>query len=245
MNTELVLHEIGLSEGEIKVYLALLKIGSTPVSKIKEKTNLHRTTIYDFLEKLINKSLVSYVVKNNVNFYSAVHPNKLLDFVNEKQENVKQILPKLIDIANLDKDEINVRVYKGVEGMKTLLNDVLREGKDFIAFGVEEKLFKEKFPFLMDSYFAKEKAVGIKERLLASEDTSFIFDSPTITYRFVPKNLFNPTPTMTFGDKVAMIIWEPLTIIVVKNKQLADSFRKHFELVWKTASRTQKKKKSK
>jgi len=238
-----VLHGIGSSEGETRVYLALLKLGASPVSKIKEKTNLHRTTIYDFLEKLINKSLVSFVVKNNVNFYSAVHPNKLLDFVNEKKDNVEEILPELISLASLREGDISVRVYKGIEGAKTLFYDVLREGKDFVAFGVEEKLFKDKFAFLMETYFVKEKEAGIKERILVSEETSFVFDSPSITYRFVPKKFFEPTATLTYGNKVAMIIWEPLTIVVVENKQLADSYRKHFELLWRTASKVRKKSK--
>ena len=66
MDVKQVLSELGLSEGEIKVYMALLKLGSSPVSALKEETKLHRTTIYDFIEKLLNKGLVNHVIKNNV-----------------------------------------------------------------------------------------------------------------------------------------------------------------------------------
>ena len=103
MEIKEVLDKVGLNEGEIKVYLALLKLGSVQVSKIKDETNLHRTTIYDFIEKLINKGLVGYVIKNNVKYYTASHPSKLIDFVKEKEENLKEILPNLIKLSEFKK----------------------------------------------------------------------------------------------------------------------------------------------
>lgn len=241
METQKVLKDIGLSEGEIKVYLALLKLGSVPASKIKEETKLHRTTIYDFVEKLLNKGLINYVVKNNIKYYKATHPNKLLEFIKEKEENVKGILPALTKLAEFKKEEIKVEVYKGVEGFKTVLNDLLRIGEDMVAFGVDEVKFKERFPLLMKQYFKKEEDRGINERLLTSEDTEFIFKKKTTNYRFVPKEFFNPTPTIVYGNKIAIIIWEPLTIILIENPELADSYKKYFEMLWKIAKKKPKK----
>src|SRR3989344_5817490 len=100
------LHKIGLSDGETKVYLALLKLGSVPVSKLKEETHLHRTTIYDFVEKLLNKGLVTYVVKTGVKYYNAVNPEKLLEYVKEKEETVLDVLPHLAKIGSLMREEI-------------------------------------------------------------------------------------------------------------------------------------------
>lgn len=240
MEVDKALSEIGLSEGEIKVYLSLLKLGSVPVSQIKEETKLHRTTIYDFIEKLLNKGLVNYVIKNNVKFYKATHPNKLLEFVEEKEKNVKEILPQLKELAEFKKEELKVEVYKGVEGFKTVLNDILRAGKDIVAFGVEETKFKENFPVLIEQYFKKEEERGIAERLIASEDTKFIFKKKTTNYRFIPKEYFNPTPTMVYDDKIVIIIWAPLTVIVIENSELADSYKKSFEMLWKIASKKQK-----
>ena len=119
MDVKQVLSELGLSEGEIKVYMALLKLGSSPVSALKEETKLHRTTIYDFIEKLLNKGLVNHVIKNNVTYYNATHPNRLADFLKEKVEKLNNVLPELIKLSEFHKEEIKVEVYKGKEGYKT------------------------------------------------------------------------------------------------------------------------------
>lgn len=240
METQQILKDIGLSDGEIKVYLALLKLGSVPISKIKEETNLHRTTIYDFVEKLLNKGLVSYVIKNNIKHYKATHPTKLLDFVKEKEENINGILPDLIKLTEFKKEEINVGIYKGVEGLKTILNDVLKTRQNIVIFGIDEIKFKEKFPILIEQYFKREKEAGIKERLLASEDTNFVFDKETTAYRFIPEEFFNPTPTIVYGNKVIIIVWEPFTTILIENKELADSYKKYFEMLWGIAKRKPK-----
>lgn len=242
MDIQKPLKEAGLSEGETKVYLALLKLGSTTVNKIKEKTKIHRTTIYDFLEKLINKGLVNYVVQNNVNYYSATNPNKLLDLIKEKEDNIKEILPQLKHLAETKKEKITVGIYKGEEGFKTILNDMIRTKKDIIAFGVNEEEFKKRFPFLMEQYFRKEKENKIRERILTSEETKFIFKNKTITYRFIPKNFFNPTSIMIYGNKIVNLIWEPFTIILIENTDLADNYKKHFEILWKTGNKYPKNK---
>src|SRR3989338_1279088 len=103
-----VLAELGLSEGEIKVYLALLKLSSVPVSKIKEETQMHRTTIYDFLEKLLNKGLINYVIRNNVKYYTAANPTKLFEFLKEKQDHLQTILPELQKLHQFQQEETKV-----------------------------------------------------------------------------------------------------------------------------------------
>ncbi|MBU0471921.1 MAG: helix-turn-helix domain-containing protein, partial [Nanoarchaeota archaeon] len=209
MNKEETLKQIGLSDGEIKVYLALLKLGVSPVSNIKEETNLHRTTIYDFVEKLLNKGLASYVIKNKVKYFKAAHPDKLLSFVKEKEDNIKEALPELIKLTEFEREEIKVEVYKGKEGFKTLLNDYLRVGVDMVGFGVDETKFKERFPILMEQFFKKEKKAGMNERLLTSEKAKFTYNKKTTNYRYIPEEYFNPTPTIVYGNRVATVIWEP------------------------------------
>ena len=229
------LTSIGLSDGESTIYLALLKLGSSPVRKIKEETRMHRTTIYDFLEKLLTKGLASYVIKGGVKYYKATHPNKLLDYIKEKENMVNDVLPELDKLSAFHKDEITVEVYRGVEGVKTLLKDVLREGKDHVIFGIDESMFKEKLGPFMEWYFKEEKKRGFKERILTSDEASYVYGYQTAMYSYLPRESFNPTPTYVYGDNVAILIWEPFSVIRIKNAALADSYAKYFELLWKMA----------
>jgi HTH-type transcriptional regulator, sugar sensing transcriptional regulator len=242
MDINKALEEIGLSEGEIKVYLALLKLGSVPVSRIKEETHLHRTTVYDFVEKLLNKGLVNYVLKGGIKHYKATTPNKLLEFVKEKEEAIKEILPEIKRLSKHAQEEISVEVHKGKEGVKTLLNDMIRTKKDWIGIGVEDTDWERVAPLEIDRYFIKEAKAGIKGKVLASEETSFIYKMKQHEYRYLPREHFNPTNTIVYGDKTAIVIWDPLTVIIIENPSLADSYRKDFRIIWKFAKLKPKKK---
>jgi len=237
MNIETVLMDLGFSEGEISVYTTLLKFGPIKVSEIKEKSNLHRTTIYDFLEKLINKGIVNYHIKNNIKFYNATQPEKILDFLKEKEHSVNQIIPQLKELVNSQKEDFSVEVYKGPEGIKTILNEFIRNEKDLLIFGVDESYFKEILGSYMEHYFRKQKQIGFKERILTMKGVKELYSSKLIFYRFLPKESFNPTPTYVSEDYIAILVWEPLHIVKIKNKNLADSYKKHFELLWRIAEK--------
>lgn len=232
-----VLKELGLSDGEIKVYLALLKLGQTIVSEITKETRQHRTTIYDFLENLINKGLVNYVIKTGVKYYTATDPDKLLEILKEREDHLVAILPKLKALREIQQEEISVEVFKGVEGFKSVLNDTIKVKKDFYGFGFDEQMFKEKFPLLLEQYFKKEQEAGIKEYNLTRENPKFIYKKEHIQYRTIPEEFFEPTATAVYGDRVFIVIWEPFTTILIKNKGLAEAYRKYHKLLWKTAKR--------
>ncbi len=234
MAIEDALHRLGLSRGEAKVYLALLRRGPLPVRVIKETTGLHRTTIYDFLEKLLQKGLASSVRRGGVRQFQAAAPERLLDRAQEQSEAAAAVVPALKRAAAPAQD-LSVEVYAGVEGLKAILNDVHRVGEDYVLFGVDESLFKERLPRFMEQFLARERRLRIHERVLTRDDARFIYRRPSVRYRCIPKEFFNPTATMVWGDRVAIITWEPLAIVRIQNAPLADSYRKHFELLWRQA----------
>ena len=234
MEIKSVLQELGLSPGEIQVYLALLKLGSNPVSKIKEETGLHRTTIYDFIEKLLNKGLVNYVIKNNIKFYRAAHPNKLVEFLKEKQKKLAEILPELSELAEYQPEDVKVEVYKGKEGLKTVMLECIRTGEDTIGIGVDDELYKKALPIFIEQYQKMLKEHNMHERILTKLNSSYLFDPSNTEYKFISSEHFSPTSTLIYGDKVQIVLWEPsLTTLLIHNKKLADDFKKHFESLWK------------
>ena len=72
------LKEFGFSERESKVYIALLELGETTTGKISKMTRLNSSKIYDILERLIDKGLVSYVLKNKIKYFNALEPQNIL-----------------------------------------------------------------------------------------------------------------------------------------------------------------------
>ena len=76
-----VLKKVGISEGEIKVYSALLDTGKSPVNIIHEKVGMERRNIYDILNKLIERGLVTYITENKRRLFQVSHPNKIIEYI--------------------------------------------------------------------------------------------------------------------------------------------------------------------
>ncbi|MCK4590012.1 MAG: helix-turn-helix domain-containing protein [Nanoarchaeota archaeon] len=238
MDIPAVLSELGLSEGEAKVYLALLKLGPSPVGVITKKTGQHRTTIYDFLDHLLEKGLVSHSTKEGVKIYKVAHPSRLMDFLKEKEDHLNQIMSELNKLYEYKKEELSIEVYGGKEGHKALLNLYLRTKKTNHVIGFEEIKYEQLDKPMMRRFFKQMKEKKLHEYAIVSDKTKFVYPksiAPNTHYRYIDDKYFNPNPIMTFGDYVAIHIWEPLTIVVIKSKQLAEGYRKYFKLLWNIA----------
>lgn len=237
------LKEIGLTEGETAVYLALLKLGSSNVHQLKKETKIHRTTIYDFLEGLANKGLISDLIEKGMHYYTAAPPQKLFGILETKKDHLGLVMKTLEDLSKFEKQEIKVEVFRGKEGFRTVTNEISKRKSELLGFGIDEKKFEEVLGIEMLQIFRKEKEAGITERIITWEGAKFIYGEPHIQYRFIPRQYFSPTPITIFSDIVSIQIWEPFTIIMIKNKELAESYKKHFELLWSIATPAKNKRK--
>ena len=89
METE-SLRNLGLTDSEIKVYLALLELGSTTKGPIVDKSRVASSKIYELLEKLSQKGLISTVIRSGTRYFEAAPPSRLLDYLKEKEANLKE-----------------------------------------------------------------------------------------------------------------------------------------------------------
>ena len=139
-----VLKKIGLSEGEIKVYDALLEIGVTSINNIHEKVGIDRRNIYDILNKLIERGLVSYIEENGKRIFKVSNPDRILSYIEEKKSSlndikseVEKIVPTMKTIFNSDKQELFAEIFKGAEGLKAVWDDILNYKESYwIGSGV-------------------------------------------------------------------------------------------------------------
>src|SRR3989344_3745202 len=101
------LKEIGLSDGEIKTYLELIKHDETLVSELAERTGINRTMTYQILNNLLKRGFVSYVIKNNVKYFRASNPSRILEFLKEKELNIQKLLPDLLKVSSKTEKKYN------------------------------------------------------------------------------------------------------------------------------------------
>src|SRR3989338_5382046 len=96
---------LGLTKLESKVYLTLLDLGPSLAGLITRKSGIHRRSVYDALERLIQKGLIGYIVKNNRKYFEASNPERLVDLLREKEATVQHLLPQLQARYNQTKEK--------------------------------------------------------------------------------------------------------------------------------------------
>ena len=246
MNTS-ILKKIGLTENEIKIYLDLLKSGVSTAYEIGKRTGIYRVHVYDKLEQLMDKGLVTHVFKGAKKFFQATSPEKIKHYLEDKkrdlenqEEEVNLLLPELEAISNLPKEDTFVEVFKGKEGLKYFLKDIIKDKEEVLVTGIEDIKYQEAIPVFMKQYFRDLRKLKIKERIITSKKEGvFMFSkdiAPTTNYRFLEEKQFNPTNTFVYGSKVVIVTWgTPVMAVMIKNKEIAVTYRNHFEHLWKVA----------
>src|SRR3989344_7982952 len=101
MNTR-ILQDIGLTEGESKVYMALLELGTTTTGPIVKKSGISASKVYEILNRLAEKGLVSHIIKASTKYFRAADPERIIEYIEEKEkdiaskkEEMKKIVPQL------------------------------------------------------------------------------------------------------------------------------------------------------
>src|SRR3990167_3267303 len=119
------LKELGLTDNEVRIYLLLLKQGMMNPSEISQKLGLHRGYIYDALERMQEKGVVNFILKDNKKYFQATSPENLVELLKFRLENFQKIVPDLMKIAELKKEETEVELHKGKRVYRTLLKDMI------------------------------------------------------------------------------------------------------------------------
>jgi sugar-specific transcriptional regulator TrmB len=241
-----VLKKLGLTNNEVEVYITLLSNGEISVYKLASRSGLHRQVCYDALERLLEKGFVSYIIKDNKKYFKPIEPKKIKNYLDEKKEELNLVLPQLEEIFFEKKEETKVEVVKGKLVLRIIYNDIFKTVKNskgtMYAMGIDEEKFLEFDKIAIKQYIAKMKRSKLKEKLLSKESSKTFFEGPQSEYRLLPDHLFNPNPTHIYGNKVAIILWgNPMHGIIMENDQVADAYRKYFQILWNIAKKRKKK----
>lgn len=232
------LQQLGMNLNEAKIYLALLELGQAQAGALSKETQINRTTIYDSIERLIEKGLVSYTIQANKKVFQPIAPKTLLEQVTEKESIIKEILPELESLFKESKEKEETNIYKGRKGIRSILNDILNY-KEYVAFGSSGRFLEiMKHDFIL---FQKQKNdKKIKARVILSE-SSRKTEQVKLAYsnfKYIPDEFTAPTTTFVYGNKTAIIVWsENPVATLIESKEVAESYLHYFELLWRIAKK--------
>ncbi len=246
MKTEL-LEEIGLTKSEIKVYLALLELGSSTTGPIVDKAHIASSKIYEVLEKLIDKGLASYVIKAGTKHFEAANPERILDYVEEKEQNlkkqkqaVKKVLPELLLKKTLGEHKSEATIYKGIKGLHSAFYEALKDipnKSEVYAYGVPSRSKEVNRFFIKFGKELSKRKILFKQIFTheAKGELQTLTENNPGEIRYHPPSLSIPAAVNIFGNKVIIFPYETkseILLISIKNKNIAESFKAQFESFW-------------
>ena len=245
---EAVLEKIGLTPTESKVYLALLDLGEAKTGDILKKARLNSGRIYEVLDSLHKKGLVSSIVKKKVKLFIPSPPERVLDYMNQelsdlenRKNDFEKALPELTQKFKQLKQKTSVEVFFGIEGLKTAYSLFFKEAekdKNLYVHGIisKKEYSKEVLDVLLYNVYKKRIELKLKTKKLISEearkDKIFSQDKSEIKYL--------PYPSITsmemLGDlTVIQFFQDPIIVILINNKGVVSDYKKQFEFLWRIA----------
>ncbi len=136
------LEEIGLSDKEAQVYLALLEVENATISDIAKKTKVNRTTVYPVLQSLEKKGLASEVPVGKKIHYQAAPPERLESFIErqkvvleEHSARLKDIIPQIKSVSRDIGERPIIKFFEGYEGAVSAFEEFYADHKSTDRYG--------------------------------------------------------------------------------------------------------------
>jgi predicted transcriptional regulator len=232
------LQEVGLSKNESKIYLSLVELGRCTVKQISDATGIHRSNIYETLQKMAEKGLVSAVMVQGRKYYNSTKPESLFSLLEHKRAVLLQLLPDLTKLHDKhpDESEHTVDVYQGTQGLKQILNFMVQEGEPIYAFGIPANT-ADIMKYFIANFHEERVAKKIPIFQLyddgAEERLKYLNSLPHTQVKLFKEGVRSPATTSIFGDYVTIWVWsKPEFCLLIKSKSMAQAYKQHFDVLW-------------
>lgn len=239
-----ILEDLGLTSGEIKVYLALLELGNSTAGPVIEKSKLQNSVVHRALNSLIEKGLISFILEGKRKVYQASNPENFHDFIETKKQRFEKILPELKQKQKISKKNTFGEIFKGKKGINQLYLTILNsKGKEYNTFGGGSEVT---YDVMGETWWLNMHTKRIAKKLPCRQ----VFDESIrsfgnrlnkkrlTTIKFLPKEYAQLQETIICGDLVGIAIFTDKPYgILIKDKVVAEGYRKQFEILWKKAKK--------
>ena len=244
------LKNIGLSENEAKVYMAMLELGPSTMLQIAGKAGINRPTAYAQLESLKKRGLVSMVSKGKKSLFAAEAPNQLESMLEReekdielKKEELGRVLPDLATMYNLGGEKPVVRFFEGIEGLMKMQDEFLKSKEKMIyAIAAMDDVLKV-FPNQKKAYAPRRVAKGIRSKMLYTSSAGVMF--PPHDEQMLRETKFVSPDKLPFSADIT--IWDDhvaitsvrgkLSGVIITHPEIANSFKNLFNLLWVAADK--------
>ena len=164
---ERILTENGLGEKEVKIYLAALEAGEATVAAVARRAGVERTTVYNLLEDMRKKGLLSFTKRRGIQHVSALPPRVLVDRFKKSASLAESILPQLLELGYSSPLKPRMRFYEDMNGLKDILREVSHSKYPTAGFTDYAAMPKELLTFICKEVVPRRRTHKNFIRLLA------------------------------------------------------------------------------
>ncbi|MBT6519428.1 hypothetical protein HOK51_06255 [Candidatus Woesearchaeota archaeon] len=242
-----ILESVGFTKGEIKVYLSLLELGETTTGSIIKSSQITGSKVYEILERLIQKGLVSYIIREKTKYFQTAPPKRLMDYINKKQteladqkNQIESIIPKLESIQKSTQKTQSSQIFEGYAGVRTVFNlilDSLKPGETYQVFTLGDELKNDRVVMFLQNHHQRRIQKKIKVQLIANTKEKKLLQKHLKYKGMNIKYCKDPVPVgvFIFKDHVATFTFKQKpTAFLIKSSQIAKSYKDFFTNLWKT-----------
>ncbi len=238
--------DLGFTEKEAKVYLALLELGTQPASVIAKKTQFPKATVLFLFDILFKKGYLKRSQKGRIFYFYAdpkdLEKEKLQEIQNQKNA-LNQTIPLLQEFKSPFSSPPKILFFEGLEGCRkayslllesktTILefaahNDLVKMGEDFINNFIAERSRRKIFiksicqQSSLHSSFQKKNKAQRRELTLFPPLVGSLYSSIAI-----------------FENKVLLLnLYHDAFAILIENKEVAETLKTIHALCWKPSGK--------
>lgn len=233
-----ILESIGLNKNEIRIYLDLVKSPPSSALEISKRTNIHRSNTYDSLRKLCEKGFAKEIIQDTKKLFQAIEPEKIKDYIKQKQQEFELILPQLKNFAIAPDNSNAVSISQGAFSAREALTDLLDLNDTILAYGASNAAVETFGQGFLKEFHAKR----IKQKIVMKHiynksalDRIRLLNKMKFTEaRYLSEKYSTIAATVVCADTVVFFIFgKPTITITLKNSEIAKAYRGYFDVLWK------------
>jgi sugar-specific transcriptional regulator TrmB len=241
-----LLEELGLSRNEARTYMTLLRLGRANSAELARESGIHRINVYDVLNSLISKGLVSYITEGGTRTFKPESPEKLKEKLDAKSAMLARVLPSLMQEFSARKEPFDVSILRGVEGKRSQFEEIARaarntENRIFVPHGLTS-MERPPYNTMLINWFERLARQNVSSKLIimdspgAREKAKRFHGLSKHRVRFSKEIKFSPVSWNVCQDLLFLTFHtEPFLVIRIRSKDIAAAFMNSFDLMWKAA----------